>query len=243
LTPRRRIRSSSRHVILVVAVVAAAGILAGVFGWITAVIGAAAVILGVAISRATRRRNTSAGGDEPLSAAAGREALSAELGRSRRYGRQFVLVSIDAATSASVPFTRSREPGMPQAITRTLQALVRETDHVWSEGDLAYILLAECDERRAQGFLDRARSLLAALPAVVQTRYVCFPDDGVTPGGLLESLRHAEGDEHAPVPGVTMAQQHARAASDQPKRPATRRRARARRRFRSRPRQAARSHN
>jgi hypothetical protein len=47
----------------------------------------------------------------------------------------------------------------------------------------------ECDRGEGQAFLERARSTMPHLFSDERVRLVVFPDDGVTLGALLTSLR------------------------------------------------------
>lgn len=108
---------------------------------------------------------------------AGWAGLHAELMRSRRHERPFVLLAV----SAEAP---------QQQLTR----LLRATDAVWADGASCYLLLAECTKVEAVGFVTRAREYLPAVFADGAVRWASFPTDGITVNGLLGALSPVGGE-------------------------------------------------
>lgn len=101
--------------------------------------------------------------------------LHAELMRSRRHERPFVLLAVPA-----------------EARQQQLTRLLRATDAAWADRGSCYILLAECTKAEAVRFLTRAREYFPAAFADGAVRWASFPVDGLTVDGLLEALSPVE---------------------------------------------------
>ncbi len=116
-----------------------------------------------------------------------RSALRAELERSRRYDRAFVLVraplpeSPDAGRDATVAELRTmlRGSDLLCLAERHVYLLVPEADRI--AGDL---LVARIHERVGEGVTSTGLAMVA------------FPEDGLTLGALLGSLRGGTADQH-----------------------------------------------
>jgi hypothetical protein len=113
-----------------------------------------------------------------LSPAAGWSELRRELDRSRRFGREFVLMRMErvhANGSGDVD------------LLRKLPARLRSIDSVWGVRKQAFVLLPEADRDVAVALVARLhRESPGFLPADV--RLAAFPTDGLTGGALIELL-------------------------------------------------------
>ncbi|MGH2604355.1 MAG: hypothetical protein ACRDQW_08420 [Haloechinothrix sp.] len=120
--------------------------------------------------------------------------LLAELDRSRRYGRGFALIRIDAVIALpraglADRRRRRRDGSLPER----LRTRLRHSDHLWEERGRVYVLLPEADRAGATHALQRVRRVDPELLTATATQVAVFPDDGVTSGALLTSLQHRTG--------------------------------------------------
>lgn len=111
--------------------------------------------------------------DYASEANAGWTAVEAEVARSRRYGRTFVLIA---------------SPVGPE-VARLLRPLLRAPDRTWFDGSLVYVLLTDCDLDEAAQFVRRVQSALGNVLSSDTLSIACFPGQAVTLGGLLAELR------------------------------------------------------
>jgi hypothetical protein len=113
-----------------------------------------------------------------LSPAAGWNELRRELDRSRRFGRQFVLMRME----------RLHRNGSGEVdLVRKLPSRLRSIDSVWGVRKQAFVLLPEAGREVAVALLARLRhESPGLLPADV--RLAAFPADGLTGGALIELL-------------------------------------------------------
>jgi hypothetical protein len=159
--------------------------------------GAAAVLLTGVSTRTSSPIDSLAEGDEEpaLARDAGWEALHAELARSRRHERGFVLLAIPAAAwaaSAQVAELDAAEGNLDQVgleQARRVVPLLRTTDHAWADGPTLYVLLSECALDQARSFVERAQAELPDIFGPDSVAYAAFPDDGLTVGALVQGVR------------------------------------------------------
>ncbi|MDP8903908.1 MAG: hypothetical protein M3N29_01100 [Chloroflexota bacterium] len=106
---------------------------------------------------------------------AGWSAVAAEVRRSRRHNRAFVLLAVRGDAAAA----------------RSLRPLLRTPDRAWVDRGITYVLLAECDTQQAHGFVSRARAHVPDAFRAGNFALAVFPTDAITVGGLLETLNAA----------------------------------------------------
>lgn len=109
-----------------------------------------------------------------------RAEVERELVRSRRYDRSFVVAR------AALPTARSGAARSGVA-AETVAERLRRIDRAWVDDSHLYLLLPESDRRGAEQVAER----LLADYAVSDLRLATFPQDGVTAGALLATLRGA----------------------------------------------------
>ncbi|CAN5763496.1 hypothetical protein BH24CHL6_BH24CHL6_15810 [soil metagenome] len=126
----------------------------------------------------------------PLPEAAGWAALHAELARSRRHNRPFVLLGIPERVWSPADAEGAEREVAGVAAGLSLQGLLRTPDHTWADESVLYVLLTDCDISQAEAFLQRVRISMPQLFPSDQVRVSAFPDDGLTVGALLYQLRH-----------------------------------------------------
>ena len=105
------------------------------------------------------------------------DELRREIARSRRFDRPFSLLRIEATPA--------------RRITPNLRAI----DSEWLVGAITYVLLPECARESGEALVARLRR---ELPETLEDSVVsvaAFPEDGLTSGALLETLR-AGCEEH-----------------------------------------------
>lgn len=108
-----------------------------------------------------------------LDSLTGHQLLAAEMARSRRYGRSFVLVRVRPADGASPV-----EMGQ-------LAACVRGTDHAWLENDDLYVIMPEATRDDAGRLRERMRKVLGSRFVGAIFRAAAFPVDALTAGALV----------------------------------------------------------
>lgn len=110
-----------------------------------------------------------------------------ELDRSRRFGREFVLIRIEHGQAPS------RRPGGSSHtdtahVAHRLRPFLRSIDCTWSDTRYLYVLLPESDRRMGALTLARLQALEAAGDLAGEARLVAFPVDGLTSGALFAAL-------------------------------------------------------
>jgi len=108
------------------------------------------------------------------------EELRREIARCRRFARSFALVRITGGTV--VPGT-----------VVPLGPYLRSIDHEWAAGDVRYVLLPEAGCAAAQAFVERLRRDATEALEGASASVAAFPEDGVTTGALLKTLRKRAG--------------------------------------------------
>jgi len=122
-------------------------------------------------------------------AEAGWAALHAEVARSRRHNRPFVLVGIPDDVWSPVGVDQPERAVVGDIAALSLHTLLRTPDRAWAHGSVLHVLLTDCDAAQAEAFLHRARTSMPNLFPEDRVRLAAFPDDGVTVGALLEAVR------------------------------------------------------
>jgi hypothetical protein len=123
-----------------------------------------------------------------LSPAAGWNELRRELDRSRRFGREFVLMRMDRI---------HRNGSGDIDLVHKLPARLRSIDSVWGVRKQAFVLLPEADRDVAVALVARLRrESPGLLPGDV--RLAAFPADGLTGGALIELLNKPGRAEESP---------------------------------------------
>lgn len=120
-----------------------------------------------------------------------------ELDRSRRFERPFVLMRIPASEALDVE--GGRVPAT-QGILGALPLVLRSIDQAWTVGSSIYTVLPESNRNSAMTLIARLRSTMPDATALDDVQIAEFPEDGVTIGALVASLRPAPAPgESAPV--------------------------------------------
>lgn len=137
-------------------------------------------------------RSRKAAEAQPPSFSESWDAFRRELDRSRRFGRQFVLMRIPAgetlrATGGSVSAARGPLGAMPLAL--------RAIDQAWTMEGSVYAVLPESNRPAAMALIARLRASMPDAASLDEIEIAEFPEDGLTTGALVASLRAA------PVPG------------------------------------------
>ena len=115
--------------------------------------------------------------------------LSAELYRSRRYQRPFVLASI----------SRRSLNGHGATARADLTQHIRAIDRVWEIGDRIFLLLPETDRHGADQLIARLADGESELLPRQHVSLAAFPDDGLTSAALLAAVtREPVADPAAP---------------------------------------------
>ena len=122
-------------------------------------------------------------------AEAGWAALHSELARSRRHERHFVIVGIPRDVWAPAPAEGFERTSMALAAAAALRPLLRTPDLAWADGFYVHVLLTDCDRTQAEAFLQRARKRMPHMFPLGRVQLAAFPDDGLTVGSLLTTLR------------------------------------------------------
>jgi hypothetical protein len=131
-----------------------------------------------------------------LSPATGWNELRRELDRSRRFGREFVLIRMERVNSNG---------GGDIDLVRRLPARLRSIDSVWGVRKQAFVLLPEADRDVAVALVARLRRESPGfLPADV--RLAAFPADGLTGGALIELLDKPSRADDSPALDVAFHQ-------------------------------------
>jgi hypothetical protein len=155
----------------------------------------------LAVTIATRERT----GTEPMSRARqielGWDALRTELARSRRHDRRFVLVGVPDSVWTPADAGPSEMVQAGASASSAVQELVRRPDRAWADEAMLLVLLTDCDRAQGMAFLQRARATMPQVFGDERVRLVVFPDDGITLGGLMGTMRAAVGEQliEAPV--------------------------------------------
>jgi hypothetical protein len=105
------------------------------------------------------------------------EELRREITRSRRFGHEFALVRL-ALNGRSV--STAPEVG----------ALVRSIDRAWVHDHSVYLLLPESTRDAADTVIGRMRREVSEALRDEDVSVAVFPEDGLTSGALLRSLRN-----------------------------------------------------
>ena len=101
------------------------------------------------------------------------DELRREIARSRRFGRSFALVRIGRISGTRLA------PSM------------RTIDREWVANGVTYVLLPECDRAAGESLVARLRRELSDVLAGCAVAVASFPEDGLTSGALLKTLRTA----------------------------------------------------
>ena len=122
--------------------------------------------------------------------------LRDELGRTRRYERAFTVVRIVSAAHGG----NGHIHATPEHTAKSVAALLRSVDRVWSDGTDVYLLLPESDRPTADRMLARLDVPLARLlPAGAAITVATFPTDARTSRALFQLLHDAESHMTLPV--------------------------------------------
>jgi hypothetical protein len=152
--------------------------------------GVAAFLLTGVFTRSSAPSDLLVDGDDApeLARDAGWEALHAELARSRRHERSFVILALPVELEAVE--ANLDQLGLEQA--RRIIPVLRTTDIAWPDGPTVYVLLSECAPDQARNFVQRAQAELPDMFGPDSVAYASFPDDGLTVGALVQGLRVLE---------------------------------------------------
>lgn len=123
------------------------------------------------------------------------DSFRRELDRSRRFERPFVLMRI--------PATDAHQPagGLVPAARGTLGTLplvLRGIDQAWTMEGSIYVVLPESNRAAAQALIARLRSTMPDAAELDDIQIAEFPDDGLTTGALVASLRAIPAPGEAP---------------------------------------------
>jgi hypothetical protein len=125
----------------------------------------------------------------------GWETLQTELARSRRHDRRFVIVGVPGEVWTPPGGGQSDRDEAALRAAEAVQGILRRPDRTWPDGSMLLVLLTDSDRVAGQGFLQRARSTMPQVFADPRVRLVAFPDDGVTLGALLATIRGDVGED------------------------------------------------
>jgi hypothetical protein len=128
------------------------------------------------------------------------EALTAELGRARRYERVFSIVVVSPVAEADAQNGKRLQPHVTAA---GLREVLRESDILCYEAaDDCFVLgLTESERDAAQRALERVRTLFQdQLKIDLAVGVAQFPEDGLTLGDLVETARTRSQSAEAPEP-------------------------------------------
>jgi len=152
--------------------------------WLLVLVVGAVPVTGIAWRRSAGTRNLDA-----RNAEAGFAALHAEIARSRRHDRRFVLIGIPASVWLPTVTERGEEAVLGTTAAHSLHSVLRTPDRAWVDGSVLHVLLTECDSAQAQAFLLRTRTSMPHLFQPDKVRLAAFPEDGVTVGALLDAVK------------------------------------------------------
>lgn len=124
------------------------------------------------------------------------DAFRRELDRSRRFERPFVLMRIP--TSEPLDATERAGASPTRGPLGALPLLVRSIDRVWTMDGSIYVVLPESSRASANELVARLRSTMSDAAALDGVQIAEFPQDGLTTGALLGSLRPAPAPGEAP---------------------------------------------
>ena len=119
------------------------------------------------------------------------EELRRELHRSRRYKHHFVLARIPGKEHAHASIRPAlRRAEFYEQEVQTLSSFLRSVDLVWEDGGSIYVLAPECDRVMGEALIARLRKQASEVLPEDGVRLAAFPEDGLTSGALLASLRN-----------------------------------------------------
>lgn len=178
--------------LLLVAAIASTNAAGSWIGYFAAgVLGAAAAI---AVRGSVRTQGDIGMSSVTRHAELGWAALNAELARSRRHDRRFVLIGIpdEVWSPAGAGPADKAQAGLSAAAT--VHGILRRPDRAWADGSLLHLLLTDCDREHARAFLERATVTMPQLFSDERVKMAVFPDNGITLGALLATLRADDAD-------------------------------------------------
>lgn len=124
------------------------------------------------------------------------DALQRELDRSRRFERRFVLMRIPASDALGPNGRTSARKG----VLGVLPLVLRSIDQAWTIEGNVMAVLPESNRDSAMALIARLRSTMPDPSALDDVQIAAFPEDGVTIGALVASLRTTPAPgESAPV--------------------------------------------
>lgn len=126
-------------------------------------------------------------GDQRAALVAFRSALRAELERSRRYDRAFILIRAPLPESAD---------GGRDATVAELRTMLRGSDLLCLTVRQVYLLVPEADRTAGELLVARIHERVGDGVTSTGLAMVAFPEDGLTLGALLASLRGGTADQH-----------------------------------------------
>lgn len=104
-----------------------------------------------------------------------------ELDRSRRFGRPLTLLQVRAELGVE----------LDHAIAEGIESRLRSIDLAWRDGDALCLMLPETDRKAREPVRLRLIEAGCERGVALDVRCVSFPDDGITAGALLATLRRA----------------------------------------------------
>lgn len=137
-------------------------------------------------------RSRMAADEQPPSFSESWDAFRRELDRSRRFGRQFVLMKIPAGETLRAPGGSVSAPRGPLG---AMPLAFRAIDQAWTMDGSVYAVLPESNRSAAMALIARLRTSMPDAAALDEIQIAEFPEDGLTTGALVASLRAA------PAPG------------------------------------------
>lgn len=156
---------------------------------------AAGALGALLLTGAFRLRSDGATSSLPRQMESGWRALDLELARSRRHDRRFAIVSVPDRLWTPAGAGESERVDAALSAVAVVQGLLRRPDRAWADGSVLLVLLTDCDGVQAQAFLQRAASTMPHLFGAALVSLAVFPDDGVTLGALLASMRAGAGEQ------------------------------------------------
>ncbi len=150
---------------------------------------------------ATRERTDNETSSRAREVELGWDALRTELARSRRHDRRFVVVGVPNSVWTPEGAGQSEMAQAGLSASSAVQELLRRPDRAWADEAMLLVLLTDCDRAQGMAFLQRARATMPQVFGDARVRLVVFPDDGITLGALLGTMRSAVGEQliEAPV--------------------------------------------
>jgi hypothetical protein len=141
-------------------------------------------------------RSRARAGSAPAAVGRSWDALGRELDRSRRFERRFVLMRIPASDALDPDGRTSARKG----VLGVLPMVLRSIDHAWTMEGSVMTVLPESNRDSAMALIARLRSTMPDPSALDEVQIAEFPEDGVTIGALVASLRTTPAPgESAPV--------------------------------------------